>query len=62
MKCPRCRFENSEGAKFCNGCGHALQTAQGAHPVDYAQPRSYTPKHLVDKILTTRSAVEGIRW
>ncbi|MDH7500831.1 MAG: zinc ribbon domain-containing protein, partial [candidate division NC10 bacterium] len=25
MKCPRCQFENSEFAKFCNGCGNVLQ-------------------------------------
>jgi class 3 adenylate cyclase/tetratricopeptide (TPR) repeat protein len=22
MKCPKCQFENPEGAKFCNECGH----------------------------------------
>ena len=22
MKCPECQFENREGAKFCNECGH----------------------------------------
>ncbi len=22
MKCPKCQFENREGAKFCNKCGH----------------------------------------
>ena len=22
MKCPKCQFENREGAKFCNECGH----------------------------------------
>jgi class 3 adenylate cyclase/tetratricopeptide (TPR) repeat protein len=25
MQCPKCRFENSEGAKFCNECGKSLQ-------------------------------------
>ena len=29
--------------------------------MDYSAPRSYTPKHLADKILTTRSAIEGER-
>src|SRR5271157_5806666 len=28
-------------------------------PLDYDQPRSYTPKYLADKILTTRSSIEG---
>ena len=22
MKCPKCQFENPEGAKFCIECGH----------------------------------------
>jgi class 3 adenylate cyclase len=30
-------------------------------PVDYARPQSYTPKFLADKILTTRSSIEGER-
>jgi len=25
MKCPKCQFENPEGAKFCNKCGHRLE-------------------------------------
>lgn len=27
MKCPKCQFENPEGAKFCNECGNKLQLA-----------------------------------
>ena len=27
MKCPRCKFENREGAKFCKECGAKLETA-----------------------------------
>jgi class 3 adenylate cyclase len=30
-------------------------------PPDYSKPHSYTPKFLADKILTTRSAIEGER-
>jgi class 3 adenylate cyclase len=29
--------------------------------VDYSEPQTYTPKHLADKILTTRSSIEGER-
>lgn len=32
-----------------------------APSIDYSQPQSYTPKHLADKILTTRSSIEGER-
>ena len=27
MQCPKCQFENPEGAKFCNECGNKLQLA-----------------------------------
>jgi class 3 adenylate cyclase/tetratricopeptide (TPR) repeat protein len=30
-------------------------------PVDYSEPQSYTPKYLADKILTSRSSIEGER-
>ena len=26
MKCPKCEFENREGAKFCNECGHRFES------------------------------------
>jgi class 3 adenylate cyclase len=29
--------------------------------IDFDRPRSYTPKHLAEKIVTTRSALEGER-
>ena len=25
MKCPKCQFDNREGAKFCNACGHKFE-------------------------------------
>ncbi len=27
MQCPKCQFENREGAKFCNECGHKFEVA-----------------------------------
>ncbi len=27
MKCSECQFENADGAKFCNECGHKLELA-----------------------------------
>ncbi|MCP4668030.1 MAG: AAA family ATPase, partial [Deltaproteobacteria bacterium] len=32
-----------------------------ASAIDYNEPQSYTPKHLADKILTSRSSIEGER-
>jgi class 3 adenylate cyclase/tetratricopeptide (TPR) repeat protein len=34
---------------------------KGVTPIDYDHPQSYTPKFLADKILNTRSAIEGER-
>jgi len=86
MKCPKCRYENREGArfclecgtgldrvcpecgkglpksaKFCDDCGHDLDKFSGKPKVEDLTPRSYTPRHLADKILTTRSSLEGER-
>jgi hypothetical protein len=59
LKCRSCGFDNAPGIKFCGECGKPLgEIAQSAPPPD---PRSYTPKHLAEKILTSRSALEGER-
>jgi class 3 adenylate cyclase len=47
--------------QFCGECGHDLKKPKEAPPIDYSQPQSYTPKFLADKILTTRSSIEGER-
>ena len=56
MTCPRCGNEPPEGSPFCNGCGAPLD---GTTPE--RDPRVYTPKHLVEKILHSKSAMEGER-
>ena len=86
MQCPKCQFENREGARFCGECGHEielscpecgtnnraenkfcdacgynLRKSEEIPPIDYYRPQSYTPKFLEDKILTTRSSIEGER-
>jgi class 3 adenylate cyclase/tetratricopeptide (TPR) repeat protein len=58
--CPSCGAEVAAEARFCGGCGAAL--AAGAPATGrFADPQTYTPKHLADKILTTRSQLEGER-
>jgi class 3 adenylate cyclase len=59
--CPNCKGTIRAGSKFCDACGHDLRKIQGAPPIDYSQPQSYTPKHLADKILNSRSSIEGER-
>ena len=56
MSCPLCRHENPADARFCNNCGAAL-----AAPTVTREPRSYTPRHLVEKILASQSALRGER-
>jgi len=46
------------GKRFCGSCGAPIAVqASGRFP----SPQSYTPKHLAEKILTSRFAVEGER-
>ena len=59
-KCPSCGIELPAGAKFCNECGQALAAVASGGP-RFASPESYTPKHLAEEILTSKSALEGER-
>jgi class 3 adenylate cyclase/tetratricopeptide (TPR) repeat protein len=56
MSCPSCGHENPAGARFCNDCGARLPA-----PAPPPELRSYTPRHLVQKILASKSALEGER-
>src|SRR5215468_7388088 len=60
--CTNCGRSLSPTAKFCPECAHptALAPAQRAAN-NFASPQVYTPKHLVEKILTSRGALEGER-
>ena len=59
MKCPSCFQSNPESQKFCGACGGRLTAAAGA--ADGSSLASYTPPHLAERILTSRSALEGER-
>ena len=61
LKCPQCGHPLPPVAKFCEMCGHRLSKLEEAPPIDYSKPHSYTPKSLANKILTTRSSIEGER-
>ncbi len=60
-RCASCGAENPAGARFCNGCGTALSASATQRTAAEREPRAYTPKHLADKILASRSALEGER-
>jgi class 3 adenylate cyclase/tetratricopeptide (TPR) repeat protein/DNA-binding IscR family transcriptional regulator len=57
--CSSCGFENAPAIKFCGECGKPL--VEATKPAPRPDPRSYTPRHLAEKILTSRSALEGER-
>jgi class 3 adenylate cyclase/tetratricopeptide (TPR) repeat protein len=59
-RCGSCGGELRPTAKFCDECGTPVAARQAATD-RAADPRSYTPKHLAEKILTSRSALEGER-
>jgi len=59
--CPQCGRSLPAEAIFCDKCGHDLIEPREPSPIDYSEPQSYTPKHLADKILADRSAIEGER-
>ena len=70
--CPACGHGNSASAKFCSECGSQLapppsllspatrERSASGQP-RFASAKDYTPKHLAQKILTSRAALEGER-
>ena len=62
LSCGGCGTELPAGAKFCKECGQTVGAPTPATAArDGAPPESYTPKHLAEKILTSRAALEGER-
>jgi class 3 adenylate cyclase/tetratricopeptide (TPR) repeat protein len=57
--CGNCGGAVSSTARFCAQCGCPLNAV--AVDPRFASPKSYTPQHLADKILTSRAALEGER-
>jgi len=55
--CPGCGAANRPAANFCRKCRAPLSSSQSPVP----DLRSYTPKHLAEKILSSRAALEGER-
>ena len=57
--CPSCQHPNPAEHNHCGECGQLLSRDPAARPTP--SPAAYTPKYLADKILTSRSALEGER-
>src|SRR4029453_17050434 len=60
LTCALCGTGLPAGSKFCNRCGTAVSSPTADQP-RFASPESYTPKHLAEKILTSKAALEGER-
>ena len=70
-QCPNCGSQNPLESAFCIECGQPLDQLVQTPPQPPAAPQpvedmtrqlvSYTPRHLVEKVLTSRSALEGER-
>ncbi|TMA94135.1 MAG: zinc-ribbon domain-containing protein [Deltaproteobacteria bacterium] len=58
--CANCGTQLSATAKFCPECAHPV-TGGVVTQRRFASPETYTPKHLAEKILTSKSALEGER-
>src|SRR5215813_14251557 len=59
MRCPECGHENAVEMKFCGECGARLEPDASSR--QFPSPDAYTPKHLAEKILTSKTALEGER-
>ena len=59
VTCSACGAELTPGKKFCGSCGASTSASESASR--FASPGSYIPKHLAEKILTSKAAFEGER-
>jgi class 3 adenylate cyclase/tetratricopeptide (TPR) repeat protein len=58
LTCSQCGGALASGKRFCGSCG---TPAGGQSTASTPSPESYTPKHLAERILTSKSALEGER-
>jgi len=60
--CPSCGRGNAPGSLFCDQCGRPLTgSGSAARAQQSASPEPHLPKHLAEKILASKSALEGER-
>ena len=62
--CAYCGAQLAPTAKFCSECAHPAGLAPPPMPPTaprFGAPEAYTPRHLAEKILTSKAALEGER-
>ena len=63
-KCANCDSQLAPSAKFCPECAHPTGLAAAKEtvaPNRFVSPESYTPRHLAERILTSKTSLEGER-
>ena len=60
ISCSSCDNQLPAGSRFCNKCGTPVGL-ESASQSRFSSPESYTPKHLAERILTSKAALEGER-
>jgi hypothetical protein len=60
ISCGSCGKGLPPESRFCNKCGTPVVPESPNQP-RFASPESYTPKHLAEKFLTSKVALEGER-
>ena len=59
LPCPGCGTANAGDSRFCKACGQRLSVPAAAPPAAAGRgPDSYTPAHLVERILGSRTTLE----
>src|SRR5499433_2105425 len=59
LRCANCGTQLPAGAKFCFEC--ATPASAPGSVSRFASPEAYTPKHLAERIINSKAALEGER-
>jgi class 3 adenylate cyclase/tetratricopeptide (TPR) repeat protein len=59
--CANCGAQLSGTAKFCSECAHPAGPAAPPPSQRFGAPEAYTPKHLAERIINSKAALEGER-
>ena len=59
--CGGCGSDLPAGSRFCNKCGTPVSGGASAGQARFASPEAYTPRHLAERIISSKAALEGER-
>ena len=61
VRCSNCGTQLAPNAKFCFECAEPVSSAAPPAASRFSSPDAYTPTHLAERILTSKTALEGER-